>query len=623
MMMNERILLVQLADIGDLVLTTPAIAALREAQPTAVIDLLAAAQALPILPDGLVDETFAFDRAGQSASRAMFAPGNLSLLLRIVRKRYDSLVFFHHFTLRAGLWKFRLIARASGAKRIIGLQNGKAGFLTDSLPDSGFGARHQAQYWLDLVGRLGACSQPRPAQVRRQAHPLLRGSLNAPSVAMHAGSGGYSPARRWDVQKFAELARLLQEKCQASIVIVGQKDDRGQELAKSLAAPYVDLTGQTSLPQLAYVIAHVDLFVGADSGVMHLAAAVGTPVLSFFGPSNASAWQPWAIDGRSAVLHSGVACSPCSYVGQKIGAREGCAARTCMKLLRPTQAFAAALELLAGREPARTSTQTVERSPNRRLNLLGVPVDAVSYAGWLALIASWIAAGGGARQVCTVNPEFIMIAQGDPIFLGILQRATLCVSDGVGLLWACRRRGFALPERVTGSDGVPRIAQAAAQHGWRIFLLGAASGVAEQAAAALVKTYPGLHIVGAYAGSPAPAEEDSIVAKVNASRADILFVAYGAPQQDKWIARNLPRLQVSMAMGVGGSLDFIAGLVPRAPRWMQARGLEWLYRLLRQPWRLRRMLRLPRFVFAVWRAADVHSRADKTRQASEHVDGSG
>ena len=129
-MRDERILLVQLADIGDLVLTTPAIAALREAHPKAVIDLLATTQALPILPDGLVNETLSFDRAGKSASRAMFAPDNLQRLLRIKRKRYDTLVFFHHFTLRAGLWKFRLIARASGARRIIGLQNGHGG-----LPD--------------------------------------------------------------------------------------------------------------------------------------------------------------------------------------------------------------------------------------------------------------------------------------------------------------------------------------------------------------------------------------------------------------------------------------------------------------------------------------------------------
>ena len=383
--------------------------------------------------------------------------------------------------------KFRLIARASGARRIIGLQNGQAGFLTDSLPDGGFGARHQAQYWLDLVGLLGAPRRPRPAQVRRHAQSMLGDSQDSPIVVMHAGSGGYSPARRWGMQQFAELARLLHEGCGARIVVLGQEADRGQALAESLAVPAVDLTGQTSLPQLADIIANADLFVGADSGVMHIAAAVGSPVLCIFGPSNADAWQPWTVGGLSAVLRSGVACSPCSYIGGSIGAREGCAARTCMKLVGARQAFAAALELLAGREPAQTNMRQVERRVNRRLHLLGVPVDAVSYGDFLALIAGWIGAGGGARQVCTVNPEFIMITQGDPIFLGILHRAALCVPDGAGLLWACRRRGIALPERVTGSDGLPRIAEAAAQQGWRIFLLGAAPGVAERAAAVLQK----------------------------------------------------------------------------------------------------------------------------------------
>jgi N-acetylglucosaminyldiphosphoundecaprenol N-acetyl-beta-D-mannosaminyltransferase len=105
--------------------------------------------------------------------------------------------------------------------------------------------------------------------------------------------------------------------------------------------------------------------------------------------------------------------------------------------------------------------------------------------------------------------------------------------------------------------------------------------------------------VGVYSGSPAPEEEETIVERVNASGAEILFVAYGAPEQDKWIARNMPRLHVKMAMGVGGTFDFIAGIIPRAPLWMQRMGLEWLYRLYLQPWRIRRMMRLPRFVIAV------------------------
>ena len=606
-MAGGRILAVQLADVGDLVLTTPALSALREARPQAKLDLLASAQALPVIPAGLVDETLPFQRGKLSASRALFTAANLRLLQRIARTRYDTVIIFHHFTLRGGSLKFRLIAAASGARQVIGLQNGKAHFLTDWLPDAGFGARHQAQYWLDLAALLGASSAARPAAVQRQAFPLPARDGGSPLVVLHAGSGGYSRARRWPVAKFAALARQLKAERAAEIVIVGTSADDGQALAGALDFPLRNVVGATSLPQLADVIAQCDLFVGADSGVMHLAAAVGTPVLSIFGPSNGQAWQPWTPGRLSAVLRSGVACSPCSYVGHSIGARQGCAARTCMKLVSPAQAAAAAGDLLAGRAGPQAADSQPAPASDQRIRLLGVPVDAITSRGWLAQIDDWMRQGGRARQVCTVNPEFIMIAQGDAIFRQLLQRAALCLPDGVGLLWACRRLGLPLPERVTGSDGLPMLARAAAERGWRLYLLGAAPGVAQRAAEVLQARHPALQIAGVYAGSPAAAEEDAIVARVNASGADLLFVAYGAPQQDKWIARNLPRLQVTMAMGVGGSLDFIAGVTPRAPLWLRQRGLEWLYRLLRQPWRWRRMLRLPRFVFAVLRATDVHS----------------
>ena len=163
---------------------------------------------------------------------------------------------------------------------------------------------------------------------------------------------------------------------------------------------------------------------------------------------------------------------------------------------------------------------------------------------------------------------------------------------------------------MTGSDGVPLIAQRAAHEGWKLFLLGAAPGVAEQASAKLQAQNPGLHIAGTYAGSPAPEEADAIIERVNRSGADILLVAYGAPHQDVWIARYRARLSVRVAMGVGGTFDFIAGVIPRAPEWMRRSGLEWLYRLYRQPWRWRRMLRLPRFVWAVLRHRDRPLRRD-------------
>jgi N-acetylglucosaminyldiphosphoundecaprenol N-acetyl-beta-D-mannosaminyltransferase len=139
-------------------------------------------------------------------------------------------------------------------------------------------------------------------------------------------------------------------------------------------------------------------------------------------------------------------------------------------------------------------------------------------------------------------------------------------------------------------------------------LLGAADGVAEKAASVLKQRNPSLQVVGAYAGSPKAADEDTIAEMVAASGADILFVAYGVAQEH-WIARNLPRLNVGVALGVGGAFDFIAGVTQRAPDWMCRAGLEWLHRLIMQPWRLRRMLRLPLFVFEVLRRGQAAPRA--------------
>ena len=613
-MANERFLLVQLADIGDLALTTPAIAALREAHPQATIDLFASEHALPLVPDNLVDGHIPFIRAGRSASRDFFSPRNTRPLLKILTRRYDAIVFFHHFTVRAGVFKFWLLAKASGAGRIVGLKNHNIGFLTDHVEDSGFGAKHQAQYWLDLVELLGASSSARPAQVRRE--PLSCDTLSSsisPKVVIHAGSGGFSKARRWIPERFAKVAQELKDGHGADIILVGQYADDSHLVEKMLSCESVNLVGMTTLPQLADVIHRADLFIGADSGVMHIAAASGTPVISIFGPSNAEAWRPWALDGQVTVLQSGVECSPCSYVGHSIGAREGCAARTCMKLVSHDQVLEVARRLLDKQKPSAAEAQPLRLTPQPappvgRLMILDVPVNAITYESWVDMIRHWVATKDGPHHVCTVNPEFIMIAGQDPIFFNILNRASICLPDGVGLLWASRYLGSPLPERVTGSDGVPLIARHAAENGWKVFFLGAAEGIAERAAIILQEQHPRLIIAGTFGGSPAEPEEDEIVAMINASRADILFVAYGAPEQDKWIARNLPRLEVTMAMGIGGSLDFIAGLVPRAPQWMRERGFEWLYRLLRQPWRMRRMFRLPRFVLAIlWRETVLSS----------------
>ena len=238
--------------------------------------------------------------------------------------------------------------------------------------------------------------------------------------------------------------------------------------------------------------------------------------------------------------------------------------------------------------------------PMRR-QVLGIPVDDVDMARALAWIERSIAAarnvaGDGfvTRQVLTLNPEIVMAARRSPALRAAIVGADLVLPDGAGVVWAAGLR-----ERVTGVDLLEAFAERAAQRDYRLFLLGAAPGVADAAADALRARFPGLRIAGAEAGTPDPAARAAIAARIRAARADVVFVAFGAPAQEEWIAGTRGALGAAVAVGVGGALDFVAGRLPRAPEWMRARGLEWLFRLLRPPWRWRRMLGLPRFAVAV------------------------
>jgi N-acetylglucosaminyldiphosphoundecaprenol N-acetyl-beta-D-mannosaminyltransferase len=251
-----------------------------------------------------------------------------------------------------------------------------------------------------------------------------------------------------------------------------------------------------------------------------------------------------------------------------------------------------------------------------QVDILGVRVNGLTQEAALMRMAALVNEGGF-HHVVTVNPEFIMRAQWDDAFRAVLNYADLALPDGVGILWAARwlyGPGH-VPERITGVDTVERMAALAADQGWRLFLLGAAEGVAARAAQMLCQRYPHLRVVGVYAGSPADTEANTIIAKVNDANTDILFVAYGAPVQDLWIARHRERLRVRLAMGVGGAFDFISGVVCRAPVWVQRLGLEWFYRLIHQPWRWRRMLVLPKFALRVillkWQRPDLFSNTEQ------------
>lgn len=237
--------------------------------------------------------------------------------------------------------------------------------------------------------------------------------------------------------------------------------------------------------------------------------------------------------------------------------------------------------------------------PPKSITILNTPVHIISMDETLLFVRQYMGEDR-LHQIATTNPEFVMTAQKDEEFRLVLQQCDICIADGIGLLLASRWMGSPLPERIPGSELVYNLAELAAQEGWRLFLLGAGPGVAEEAATIFQSRYPDLLIAGTYAGSPNLAENDAIIRRINNSHADMLFVAYGAPNQDKWIARNRESFpNIKLALGVGGSLDFVTGQSKRAPRWIQDLGLEWLHRLILEPWRWRRMLALPRFALKV------------------------
>jgi N-acetylglucosaminyldiphosphoundecaprenol N-acetyl-beta-D-mannosaminyltransferase len=238
------------------------------------------------------------------------------------------------------------------------------------------------------------------------------------------------------------------------------------------------------------------------------------------------------------------------------------------------------------------------------IDILGVRVDDVTYGDALLLLRQYVESALP-HYVVTPNPEIVMAARRSPALRDALAGASLAIPDGGGLLLASRLWGAPLREQVRGTDLVLRAAAQGARSGERWFLLGAAPGVAAEAGAYLCEQYPGLILAGAYAGSSrADADADTRRAVQGAGPVDVLLVAFGAPAQELWMARNVARLGIPVAIGVGGVFNYFSQRVPRAPRWMQTAGLEWLFRLLTEPWRWRRQLAIPQFTaFMLWEMA--------------------
>ena len=236
--------------------------------------------------------------------------------------------------------------------------------------------------------------------------------------------------------------------------------------------------------------------------------------------------------------------------------------------------------------------------PLKQVEILGVNVNSLTMAQAVEAVQQFIAEKKVAL-VATANAEMLMRSTQDEELKDILNQADLVVPDGAGTVWAAGHLGEPMPERVAGFDLAQELMREAPSRGDRVYFFGSAPGVADKAKAKAEELYPGIQVVGVRNGFFSEADEPQIIADIRAAKPDILLAALGVPKQEKWLKKHMQELQVPVSIGVGGTLDVMAGVMERAPLWMQKAKLEWLFRGLKQPSRAGRLLALPKFVLKV------------------------
>ncbi len=236
---------------------------------------------------------------------------------------------------------------------------------------------------------------------------------------------------------------------------------------------------------------------------------------------------------------------------------------------------------------------------SEKVNILGVKIDKVNIEEAVKTIMGYIAEGVNGKAVYTPNSEIVMQGYRSDELRDILNDAALLTADGIGVVYASKILKNPIAQRCAGYDVACLLLEKMGEEGRSVYLFGSKPGVAELAAENIQKMYPGLIIAGCADGYFDDDKERQIIADINIKAPDVLFVCLGAPKQERWIHANKDKLQCRVCMGLGGSLDVFAGTVERAPEFYQKHGIEWLYRLIKQPKRFFRMLDLPKFGLTV------------------------
>ncbi len=369
---QARILVIKMAGIGDLLLATPALRALRETYPQARIDLLVTPDSAGLLDGwGVIDHIIVLDKyLFDYPQQILKNPRNLLRLTPLWHAlhdaHYDAVLLLHHLTLPFGRVKYQVLLRSTGAKYRVGLDNGHGWFLNVRADDEGFGAMHEAEYNLAVAGAVGATTDdkrltvPLSEEHHRRARQLLyedespAGSAR-PVIAIHPGSGGYSTARRWEPARFAQLADTLFQDAGGQVLLLGGLEEAAlhQQIIGMMqsSVPARSLAGKGSIKVMAALLEYVDLFVGNDSALAHLAVTAGAPSVVIYGLTNHKAWGPYtggAPNRHAAVVRLDLPCMPCFYRGHELGLREGCATRDCLALLGVDPVATVARRMLRG-----------------------------------------------------------------------------------------------------------------------------------------------------------------------------------------------------------------------------------------------------------------------------------
>ncbi|CAM2932608.1 WecB/TagA/CpsF family glycosyltransferase [Paenibacillus sediminis] len=234
------------------------------------------------------------------------------------------------------------------------------------------------------------------------------------------------------------------------------------------------------------------------------------------------------------------------------------------------------------------------------VSIYGIPFSKLGMTDTVAYVTEMVKSGKP-HQIITGNPIMVMTALENPEYMSVMKSADLVVPDGAGVVWAASYVGEPVAERVAGYDLLHELMKVGESYHWKVYLLGSTSEVIQETVRRLGLEYPGVHIVGYRDGYFGPEEDQAVIEDIRAAAPDILFVARSVSTQEPWIARYKEQLGVPVVMGVGGSFDVISGKSKRAPKWMQQMRMEWLFRLLREPTRYKRMLALPKFAMKVLR----------------------